>query len=142
MLSDLGKPLEQAGPSTPVEVIGFDHVTSAGDEFYVVADEKKAKAIVDHRVEKLREKEQLKTSKRTLEDMFGTAGATEVKELNLIIKADVHGSAEALKAALSKIEHEEVKVRVLHAAVGGVTENVKLNKALWTLADEYAKLAA
>jgi translation initiation factor IF-2 len=123
MLSDLGKPLEWAGPSTPVEVIGFDHVTVAGDEFYVVADEKKAKAIVDHRVEKTREKELLKTSKRTLEDMFGTAGTPEIKELNLIIKADVHGSAEALKAALSKIEHEEVKVRVLHAAVGGVTES-------------------
>jgi len=123
MLDYALRPLEIAGPSTPVEVIGFDGTTSAGDEFYVVADEKKAKAIVEHRVEKLREKELLKTSKRTLEDMFAQAGEAQQKELNLIVKADVHGSAEALKAALAKIEHEEVKVRVLHAAVGGVTES-------------------
>jgi translation initiation factor IF-2 len=123
MQDDAGKPIETAGPSTPVEVIGFDTVTSAGDEFYVVADEKKAKAIVEHRVEKTREKEALKTSKRTLEEMFATSGADAQRELNLIVKADVHGSAEALKQALSKIEHEEVKVRVLHAAVGGVTES-------------------
>ncbi len=122
MMSDLGKPVEIAGPSTPVEVIGFDHVTVAGDEFYIVADEKKAKAIVEHRIEKGREREALKTSKRTIEDMFGPVGDVQQKELNLIVKADVHGSAEALKQALSKIEHEEVKVRVLHAAVGGVTE--------------------
>ncbi len=123
MLDDALRPLDTAGPSTPVEVIGFDHVTSAGDEFYVVADEKKAKAIVEHRLEKQREKDLLKTSKRTLEEMFGQAGEQLQKELNLIIKADVHGSAEALKQALSKIEHDEVKVRVLHAAVGGVTES-------------------
>ncbi|MBI5607316.1 MAG: translation initiation factor IF-2, partial [Deltaproteobacteria bacterium] len=123
MLSDLGKPLELAGPSTPVEVIGFDHVTSAGDEFYVVADEKKARAIVEHRIEKQREKDALKTSKRSIEDMFAQTTETAQKELNLIVKADVHGSAEALKESLSKIEHEEVKVRVLHAAVGGVTES-------------------
>ena len=123
MLDDMAKNLENAGPSTPVEVIGFDHVTVAGDEFYVVADEKKAKAIVEHRIEKSREKEALKTSKRTLEDMFGHVGEPQQKELNLIVKADVHGSAEALKQALAKIEHEEVKVRVLHAAVGGVTES-------------------
>ncbi|MBM4342031.1 MAG: translation initiation factor IF-2 [Deltaproteobacteria bacterium] len=123
MLDDAAKNVDSAGPSTPVEVIGFDHVTVAGDEFYVVADEKKAKAIVEHRIEKSREKELLKTAKRTLEDMFGHAGEPQQRELNLIVKADVHGSAEALKQALSKIEHEEVKVRVLHAAVGGVTES-------------------
>jgi translation initiation factor IF-2 len=123
MLSDQGKPLDIAGPSTPVEVIGFDTVTNAGDEFYIVADEKKAKAIVEHRIEKVREKELLKTSRRTLEEMFQQHAQGEVKELNLIIKADVHGSAEALKAALSKIEHEEVKVRVLHSMVCGVTES-------------------
>ncbi len=122
MLDDMGRPLEEAGPATPVEVIGFDAVTSAGDEMYVVADEKKAKAIVEHRVEKAREKSALVTSRRTLESL-GEVGETVTKDLNLIIKADVHGSAEALKQALSKIEHEEVKVRVLHAAVGGVTES-------------------
>ncbi len=122
MLDDMGRPLEQAGPATPVEVIGFDAVTNAGDEMYVVADEKKAKAIVEHRVEKAREKSALVTSRRTLESL-GEVGETVTKDLNLIIKADVHGSAEALKQALSKIEHEEVKVRVLHAAVGGVTES-------------------
>ena len=122
MLDDLGRPLESAGPATPVEVIGFDSVTNAGDEMYVVADEKKAKAIVEHRIEKQREKTALLTSRRTLESL-GEEGATVTKDLNIIIKADVHGSAEALKQALSKIEHEEVKVRVLHAAVGGVTES-------------------
>jgi translation initiation factor IF-2 len=124
MLDDAGRPLEVAGPATPVEVIGFETVTMAGDEFYVVADEKKGKAIAEHRIEKQREKEALKTSRRTLDDMLqATAtGATSTKELNLIIKADVHGSAEALKAALGKIEGDEVSVRVLHSAVGGVTE--------------------
>ncbi len=122
MLDDVGRNLEEAGPATPVEVIGFDAVTSAGDEMYVVADEKKAKAIVEHRIEKQREKSALVTSRRTLESL-GEVGETVTKDLNLIIKADVHGSAEALKQALSKIEHEEVKVRVLHAAVGGVTES-------------------
>ncbi len=123
MLDYMLKPLEEAGPATPVEVIGFDGVTSAGDEFYVVADEKKAKAIVEHRVEKQRERDLLKTSRRTLDSLFEDMAAGETKDLNLIIKADVHGSAEALKAALEKIEHEEVKVRVLHSAVGGVTES-------------------
>ncbi len=122
MLDDMGRPLDEAGPATPVEVIGFDAVTNAGDEMYVVADEKKAKAIVEHRMEKQREKSALVTSRRTLESL-GEVGETITKDLNLIIKADVHGSAEALKQALSKIEHEEVKVRVLHAAVGGVTES-------------------
>ena len=122
MLDDLGRPVESAGPATPVEVIGFDAVTNAGDEMYVVADEKKAKAIVEHRLEKQREKTALLTSRRTLESL-GEMGETVTKDLNIIIKADVHGSAEALKQALSKIEHEEVKVRVLHAAVGGVTES-------------------
>ena len=125
MLDDMGRTLETAGPATPAEIIGFETVTTAGDEFYVVADEKKAKAIVEHRVEKLREKEALKTSRRSIEDMLHSATqvGSEQKELCLIIKADVHGSAEALKAALSRIEHEEVKVRVLHSAVGGVTES-------------------
>ena len=123
MLDDAGKNLEFAGPSTPVELIGFDHVTVAGDEFYVVADEKRAKAIVEHRIEKSREKELLKTAKRTFEDVFGTTGEPQQKELNVIVKADVHGSAEALKQSLAKIGHEEIKVRVLHAAVGGVTES-------------------
>ena len=123
MLDDLGRTLDEAGPATPVEVIGFETVSSAGDEFYVVENEKKAKAIVEHRTEKQREKELLKTSKRTLDQLFETMATGETKDLNLIIKADVHGSAEALKSALAKIEHEEVKVRVLHSAVGGVTES-------------------
>jgi len=123
MQDDAGKTLQEATPHTPVEVIGLGGVAVAGDEFYVAPDEKKAKAIVDHRIAKAREKEAAKTAKVTLDSMFAQMEAADTKELNIIIKADVHGSAEALKGSLNRLIHDDVKVRVLHSAVGGVTES-------------------
>ena len=123
MHDDAGNSLEEAGPSTPVEVIGLQGVASAGDEFYVTPDEKAAKAIVDHRVGKAREKQAAVTTKVSADQMFEQMEAVVQKDLNVIIKADVHGSAEALRGSLARLEHEDVRVRVLHAAVGGVTES-------------------
>ncbi len=123
MRDDTGATLEEAGPSMPVEVIGLSGIAVAGDEFHVTPDEKNAKAIVDHRMTKSREKEAAKTSRVSLDSMFARMEEASVKELNVIVKADVHGSAEALKNSLEQLEHDDVKVRVLHAAVGGVTES-------------------
>ena len=123
MRDDSGKALEEAAPSLPVEVIGLSGIAVAGDEFHVTPDEKNAKAIVDHRMAKSREKEAAKTSRVSLDSMFARMEEASVKELNVIVKADVHGSAEALRTSLQELEHEDVKVRVLHAAVGGVTES-------------------
>ena len=123
MMDDTGADLAEAGPSTPVEIIGLSGVAVAGDEFHVTLDEKNAKAIVEHRQTKSREKEAAKTSRVSLDSMFARMEEASVKELNVIVKADVHGSAEALKSSLQGLEHEDVKVRVLHAAVGGVTES-------------------
>jgi translation initiation factor IF-2 len=123
MTDDAGEQLDEAGPSTPVEIIGLNGIASAGDEFYVTPDEKSAKAIVDHRIQKAKEKQAAQTAKVSLDQMFEHMEAVQQKELNVIIKADVHGSAEALKGSLMRLEHDDVKVRVLHAAVGGVTES-------------------
>ena len=123
MHDDAGGLLDEAGPSTPIEVIGLQGVASAGDEFYVTPDEKAAKAIVDHRIAKAREKQSAVTAKVSADQMFEQMEAIVQKEVNVIIKADVHGSAEALKGSLSRLEHPDVRARVLHAAVGGVTES-------------------
>ena len=123
MMDDTGADLVLAGPSTPVEIIGLSGVAVAGDDFHVTPDEKNAKAIVEHRQTKAREREAAKTSRVSLDSMFARMEEASVKELNVIVKADVHGSAEALRNSLTELEHEDVKVRVLHAAVGGVTES-------------------
>jgi translation initiation factor IF-2 len=122
MLDDKGKKIEEAGPSTPVEVVGFSDVPEAGDPFIVVSEERIAKQISIYRQEKIREKELAKLSKVSLEDLYERIKKGEVKELNVIIKADVQGSIEAVKEALKKISTDMVKVNVLHDAVGGITE--------------------
>ena len=123
MMDDTGRNLATAGPSTPVEIIGLNGIAAAGDHFYVTPDEKSAKAIVDHRVGKAKEKKSAQTTMVSLDNMFEQMEAAAQKDLNIIIKADVHGSAEALKQSLTQLEHPDVKVRVLHSAVGGVTES-------------------
>ncbi len=122
MTDDKGTKIEQAGPSFPVEIMGLSEVPNAGDEFYAVADERMAKELVDQR--KHREKqEQFKTdSKVNLEELFEQIGAG-VKTLSVIVKADVQGSAEAVKQSLIKLSNEEVKVDVIHAGVGAITES-------------------
>jgi translation initiation factor IF-2 len=121
MTDDKGHKLEEAGPSVPVEVIGLSEVPEAGDVFHTVADERMARELVSQR--KHQEKspgEGVPIPKASLDDLFAQIQQGQVKDLNLIVKADVHGSAEALKASLEEIANEEVRVRVIHSGVGAV----------------------
>jgi translation initiation factor IF-2 len=122
MLNDKGQKMEEARPSVPVEVIGFTDVPEAGDPFIVVSEERMAKQISIYRQEKIREKELSKLSKVSLEELYDKIKKGEIKELNVIIKADVQGSIEAVKEALKKISTDAVKVNLIHDAVGGITE--------------------
>lgn len=122
MFNDRGKRLEEAGPSTPVEVLGFSGVPNAGDQFIVLTDEKQAKLVAEHRSVKLREKELTRTSKVTLESLFDQIRDGEIKELNVILKTDVHGSQEAIADSMSKLSTPEVKVNLIHNATGAITE--------------------
>jgi translation initiation factor IF-2 len=123
MLNDLGQPVDEAGPSIPVEILGLTGVPSAGDEFVALADEKNARQVSQHRAQKQRAKELAKTSRVSLESLFDRMKEGEVKDLNLIIKADVDGSIEALRDSLVKLSNEEVKINVIHAATGTITES-------------------
>jgi translation initiation factor IF-2 len=122
MLNDRGQKIEGAGPSTPVEVVGFSDIPQAGETFIVVSEERMAKQISLYRQEKIREKELSKLSKVSLEELYDKIKKGEVKELNVIIKADVQGSIEAVREALTKLSTNAVKVNILHDAVGGITE--------------------
>jgi len=122
MLNDRGGKIEEARPSTPVEVIGFADIPEAGEPFIVVPEERLAKQISLYRQEKMREKELSKLSKISLEDLYEQIKKGEVKELNVIMKADVQGSIEAMKEALRKLSTDAVRVNILHDAVGGITE--------------------
>jgi len=122
MLDDKGQKIEDARSSTPVEVVGFNDVPEAGDTFVVVSEERMAKQISLYRQEKIREKELSKLSKVSLEELYDQIKKGGMKELNVIIKADVQGSIEAVKEALRKLSTDAVKVNVLHDAVGGITE--------------------
>jgi len=122
MLNDKGKKMEEASPSTPVEVVGFTDIPGAGEAFIVVSEERMAKQISLHRQEKMREKELSKLSRVSLEELYDKIKKGEVKELNVIIKADVQGSIEAVKEALKKLSTDAVKVNILHDSVGGITE--------------------
>jgi translation initiation factor IF-2 len=123
MLNDRGVPVESAGPSIPVEVFGLSGVPMAGDELMALADEKIARQVSMHRVQKQRSKELAKTNRLSLEKLFERMQQGEIKELNLIIKADVHGSIEALGDSLTKLSNEEVKVNVIHSATGTIAES-------------------
>jgi len=120
---DTGKRITEASPSTPVEVVGFEEVPQSGDSFIVVEDEKIARQIANLRAQKKRLAEMQRAQKLTLQDLYEKIKEGEVKELNLIIKGDVQGSIEALKKAVEDIVHPEVKVKVIHGAVGGITES-------------------
>jgi translation initiation factor IF-2 len=122
MLNDKGQKIEEACPSIPMEVVGFTDIPEAGETFIVVSEERMAKQISLYRQEKIREKELSKLSKVSLEELYDKIKKGEVKELNVIIKADVQGSIEAVKEALNKLSTDAVKVNILHDAVGGITE--------------------
>jgi len=123
LLNDRGVQVESAPPSIPVEVIGLSGVPNAGDEFIVVADDKSAKQVSTHRTQKQRSKDLAKTTRLSLEKLFERMKEGEIKDLNLIIKADVHGSIEALRDSLVKLSNEEVTINVIHAATGTITES-------------------
>ncbi len=122
MFNDRGQRLEEASPSMPVEVLGFSGVPNAGDQFIVLSDEKQAKLVAEHRQVKLREKELVRSSKVTLESLFDQIQEGKIKELNLIVKADVHGSLEAIMESLGKLPTSEVKVNMIHTGTGAITE--------------------
>ena len=123
MLDYHGKPIETAGPSVPVEIMGLDSAPMSGDEFNAVSDEKLARALVEQRKAKAKEEEFKLFQKVTLDTLFDTISEGEMKELNIIIKADVQGSVEAVKQSLLKIENDEVNVKIVHGAVGAVSES-------------------
>jgi translation initiation factor IF-2 len=123
LVDDSGRRVQEVGPSTPVEVIGFSEVPSAGDIFTVVEDEKRARQIALARLQKQRSLEIARAKKLTLTELYTKIQEGQIKELNIIIKGDVHGSVEAIKDALENITHAEVKVRVIHTSVGGINES-------------------
>ena len=122
MLDPKGNPVEVAGPSDPVEILGLQSVPMAGDEFRVFQDDRDARDLADQRALKARIEEQNRVKHVTLENLFDTMADAEVKELNLIIKADVQGSIEALQDSLDKMDQSEVRINTIHAAVGAITE--------------------
>jgi translation initiation factor IF-2 len=123
LLNDRGEKLQEAGPATPVEVLGLSGVPLAGDVFQVVADEKKARQIATLRQQRQREEHIQRTARVTLEDLYRRIKEGEVKELNVLIKADVQGSVQAVRDTLEKLSTNEVRLRVIQGAVGGITES-------------------
>ena len=123
MRDDKGKTVKSAGPSTPVEIMGLTEVPEAGDTFYEVKNEKMAKHLIEKRKNQAREKAINSATKVTLDNLFSQMEQGNLKVLNLIVKADVQGSVEAVKQALEKLENEEVRVKVIHAAAGAVNQS-------------------
>ena len=118
-----GEKLTEAGPSVPVEIIGMSEVPGAGDDFHAVADERMARELVEQRKHEQKMAASGPVGKVSLEDLFSQIKQGEMKDLNIIVKADVQGSAEAVKASLEKISNDEVRVRVIHCAVGAINES-------------------
>ena len=122
MMDWTGKRVKEASPSMAVEITGLDIVPPAGEKLYVFKDERKAKGLVELRINKQREKKNIEKNPITIEDFFA-AEHEEVKDLNVIVKGDVDGSVEAIIASLNKIEHKKMKIKVIHSGVGGINEN-------------------
>lgn len=123
MVNDRGRRLKEAGPSTPVEITGLNEVPQAGDPFMVFEDERKARSIADKRATAQRQSDLGTNTRVTLDDLFRHIKEGEIKDLNVIIKADVQGSVEALKGSLEKIEVEGVRVKIIHSGAGAITES-------------------
>jgi translation initiation factor IF-2 len=122
MMDENGRKLEIAGPSTPVEVLGFQGIPEAGDVFSAMSDEATARQVAEHRLGKARDAQLAATSKASLENFFDRMKTGEAKELRVILKADVQGSVEAVKDALGRLSSDEVKLTVLHSSVGAISE--------------------
>ncbi len=123
MLDENGKPIKEAGPSIPVEILGLDGTPDAGDELSVLADEKKAREVALFRQGKFREVKLARAHAGKLENIFENMGQEEKKTLNIVLKSDVRGSLEALQGSLSSLGNDEVQVRVIGGGVGGITES-------------------
>ena len=123
MIDDQGRKVEAATPSIPVEILGLQGVPQAGEAFSALTDEAKARQIAEYRGTQQREAELTKTSKVSLEEFYDQVRASDVKELRVVVKGDVHGSVEALNEAVARLSTEEVKLRVIHGSVGGISES-------------------
>ena len=123
MVDDNRKKINAAGPSVPVEIMGLDEVPQGGDIFNAVSDEKLARALVEQRRQAAKEEQFSQYQKVTLDNLFSTIKAGEIKTLNIIVKADVQGSVEAVRQSLEKLTNEEVAVKVIHGGVGAVNES-------------------
>ncbi|MFD2212810.1 translation initiation factor IF-2 [Metabacillus endolithicus] len=123
MVNDLGRRVKEAAPSTPVEITGLNDVPHAGDQFMVFEDEKSARQVGEARAQKKLDEQRSEGSKLSLDDLFEQIKQGEIKDINLIVKADVQGSVEALAAALQKIDVEGVRVKIIHTGVGAITES-------------------
>ena len=123
LINDKGERVSEAGPSMPVEIMGFDDVPSAGDEMIAVGDDHLSRQVADERREKIRASREATMAKMSMENLFSSIEAGKVTTLNLIIKADVQGSVEAVKQAMEKLSNDEVKIRVLHSAAGAITKD-------------------
>ena len=121
MMDDKGRAVNAAGPSTPVEVLGFNEVPAAGDLLFAANDDKLSRQVADERRQKAKAAQVKQAQKVSLDDLFSQMAEGELKELNLIVKADVQGSVEAVKQALEKLSNDEVRVRVIHSGVGAIT---------------------
>jgi translation initiation factor IF-2 len=123
MQDENGRPVDLAGPSKPVQILGWSHVPSAGDDFREVDDEREARHLAEEREAKTRQAELVTAKRKTLEDLMRETGRAEVIDLNVIVKADVQGSVQALEDSLLKLPQEEVRVNIVRAGAGGITEN-------------------
>jgi translation initiation factor IF-2 len=123
MQDENGRAVESAGPSKPVQILGWSHVPSAGDDFREVEDEREARHIAEERESRTRQAELVTSRRTTLDDLMRRTGRAEVTELNLIVKADVQGSVQALEDSLLKLPQDEVRVNIVRAGAGGITEN-------------------
>lgn len=130
MFNEMGQKVQEAGPATPVEVLGLQGTPAAGDDFAVVADENQAREITNYRIRKERDAKLVKSAKSAMEQMLDKIKSGEVKHLPVIIKADVQGSIEAIEGTLNKLSNDEVSVQILHSAVGPISESdITLAKA-------------
>ena len=124
MFNDKGKRIKSAGPSTSAEILGLNDVPQAGDKFYVMKDDKAARILAERKQAELREEGLRSTNQHvTLEDLFNQIQQGNIKDLNIILKADVHGSVEALRGSLAKLTNDEVRINIIHANVGTISES-------------------
>ena len=123
MVDDKGRKIKEAIPSTPVEIVGLSETPDGGDPFYVVADERAARNVVETRKQKIKDEANKARQRVNLDDLFSQIQQGDVKDLNIIVKADVQGSVEAVRQSLEKLSNEEVRVRVIHGGVGAITES-------------------